>query len=85
MKQTLKDGDEYDCVSKYFRTNLSNNNRPGMLKKVKRRLNKRFRKEGKGNRAIVWKISDSQDPLRKWYRWEFKTAAAAKREVQNKV
>jgi len=48
MKQTLKDGDEYDCVSKYFRTNLSsNNNRPGMLKKVKRRLNKRFRKEGK--------------------------------------
>ena len=47
MKQTLKDGDEYDCVSKYFRTNLSSNNRPGMWKKVKRKLNKRFRKEGK--------------------------------------
>jgi hypothetical protein len=40
---------------------------------------------GKGNRAIVWKISDSQDPLRKWYRREYKTAAAAKREMQNKV
>ena len=40
---------------------------------------------GKGVRAIVWKISDSQDPLRKWYRWEFKTPADAKREVQSQL
>jgi hypothetical protein len=48
MKQILNSSDEYDCVSKRFRGNLSSNKRPGVWKRIKRQLNKRFRKEAKG-------------------------------------
>ena len=47
MKQTLNSGDEYDCVSKRFRGDLSSNKRPGVWKRIKRKLNKRFRKDSK--------------------------------------
>ena len=44
MKQKLKGGFEYDCVTGW-RKFLSSN--AGKWKYVKRKLNKRFRKEGK--------------------------------------
>jgi len=46
MKQTLKSGDEYECVSKRFRSDYSNK-RAGVWKRIKRQLNKRFRKDSK--------------------------------------
>lgn len=48
MKQVLSGGDEFDCVSKrYRRYRQGLNNRSGYWKKIKRKMNKRFRKEGK--------------------------------------
>jgi len=43
MKQKLKGGDEYDAIGSRQWYHW----RPGTLKKIKRRINKRFRKEGK--------------------------------------
>jgi len=43
LKQKLKSGDEYDCVSKNYRSMISNV-RAGVWKKIKRKMNKRFRK-----------------------------------------
>jgi Lar family restriction alleviation protein len=41
-------GDEFDCVSKrYRRSRIGRNNRTGIWKKIKRQMNKRFRKEFK--------------------------------------
>lgn len=45
VKQKLKDGFEQDWVSRYWRS-VTNWN-PGVGKYIKRRLNKRFRKDGK--------------------------------------
>jgi len=45
MKQKLKSGDEYDAVLKAPLCVFEN--RTGLRKKIKRRLNKRFRKESK--------------------------------------
>jgi hypothetical protein len=46
MKQVLNSGDEYDCVSKRFRSEYSD--KPaGYWKRIKRQLNKRFRKDSK--------------------------------------
>jgi hypothetical protein len=46
MKQRLKSGDEYECASKLYRSEYSN--KPaGYWKRIKRQLNKRFRKDGK--------------------------------------
>lgn len=47
MRQVLKGGDEFDCVSKKYRSRLIANVRTGVWKSVKRKMNKRFRKEGK--------------------------------------
>ena len=44
-KQKLKDGDEYDCASTRSRALLSF--RPGQTKSIKRKMNKRWRKEAK--------------------------------------
>lgn len=46
MKQILKGGDEYDCTSKARRRGWLIR-RPGVWKRIKRKMNKRFRKEGK--------------------------------------
>jgi len=46
MKQKLKDGWEYDLVSRFRKKGWINANSK-VWKSVKRRLNKRFRKEGK--------------------------------------
>jgi len=54
MKQKLKGGDEYDCVSRWRKRGYLNR-RTGVWKLVKRGMNKRFRKEGKAcNRSQVW-------------------------------
>lgn len=45
MKQVLKSGDEQDAVSRYARS--VHTWAKGALRKIKRRLNKRLRKEGK--------------------------------------
>lgn len=45
MKQKLKDGDEYDAISRYWRNRVFWQR--GELKKIKRRVNKRFRQESK--------------------------------------
>ena len=45
MKQILTDGDEYDCVSK--RCRRCTEKRAGHWKKIKRKMNKRFRKQCK--------------------------------------
>tara|TARA_B110000908_G_scaffold101879_1_gene120085 strand:+ start:496 stop:723 length:228 start_codon:yes stop_codon:yes gene_type:complete len=47
MKQVLKGGDEFDCVSNKYRSKFINNVRTGVWKSIKRKMNKRFRKEGK--------------------------------------
>jgi hypothetical protein len=47
MKQVLKGGDEFDCVSSVYRSKLISNTRTGVWKAIKRKMNKRFRKEGK--------------------------------------
>lgn len=44
MKQKLKGGDEYDCATGW-RKYLSS--RAGKWKSIKRKMNKRFRKEAK--------------------------------------
>jgi hypothetical protein len=44
MKQTLKGGDEFDCVSRWRKKGYLNR-RPGFWKMVKRKMNKRFRKQ----------------------------------------
>lgn len=46
MKQTLKDGDEYDLKSSWRKKGWITR-KAGGWKKIKQRLNKRFRKEGK--------------------------------------
>ena len=46
MKQTLKDGYEYDLVSRWRKRGIITAN-AGVWKSVKKRLNKRLRKEGK--------------------------------------
>ena len=45
MKQKLISGDEYDAISKNARK--YHTWQRGQIKKIKRALNKRFRKEGK--------------------------------------
>ena len=45
MKQQLKSGDEYDVISKRSRKLLCMSRK--IIRKVKRAVNKRFRKEGK--------------------------------------
>jgi len=50
MKQKLKSGDEYDAVLKAPLCVFSN--RTGLRKKIKRKLNKRFRREEK------WKLQN---------------------------
>jgi hypothetical protein len=52
MKQKLKSGDEYDAISARKWTNWKS----GQVKKVKRALNKRIRKEGK-----LWEKAAHQD------------------------
>lgn len=42
MKQKINNGDEFECVSKFWRSVV---NLP--WKKIKKRLNKRYRKESK--------------------------------------
>ena len=44
MKQELKNGDEYDCVS-FWRKHGIILKKAGFWKKIKRKMNKRFRKE----------------------------------------
>lgn len=46
MKQKLIDGDEYDCVSRWRNLGWLGK-RPGVWKRIKRKMNKRFRREGK--------------------------------------
>ncbi|MCP4377706.1 MAG: hypothetical protein GY794_16210 [bacterium] len=46
MKQILKGGDEYDCTSKW-RNRGWLGKRAGVWKRIKRKMNKRFRKRGK--------------------------------------
>jgi hypothetical protein len=47
MKQKLKGGDEYDCCSRWCRIRRSAFKNRWSL--VKRKMNKRFRKQGKHN------------------------------------
>lgn len=46
MKQTLKDGFEYDLLSRWRKKGWMTH-KPGVWKSIKKRLNKRFRKEGR--------------------------------------
>jgi len=46
MKQKLIDGDEYDCVSKW-RTRGILGRRPGVWKRIKRKMNRRHRAESR--------------------------------------
>lgn len=46
MKVKLKGGDEYDLVSRWRKRGYFNR-RTGVWKKIKKRINKRVRKEGK--------------------------------------
>ena len=54
MKQVLKGGDEVDCVSSVYRSKLVKNTRTGVWKLIKRKMNKRFRKEGKTETDKEW-------------------------------
>lgn len=46
MKQKIKTADEYDLLSKWRKQGIIRRGH-GVWKKVKRQLNRRFRKEGK--------------------------------------
>ena len=46
MKQKLKGGEEYDCVSKWRKKKIISR-KSGIWKKAKQKMNRRFRKEGK--------------------------------------
>lgn len=48
MKQVLKDGYEYDLVSRWRKLGIVTAN-SGVWKYVKKKLNKRIRKDGKQN------------------------------------
>lgn len=54
MKQKLKCSDEWDCVSNYWRSMIDI-----QWKKVKRRLNKRYRKESK--QEIKQQLNDMEE------------------------
>jgi hypothetical protein len=51
MKQKLKGGDEFDCVSKWRKRGVFNR-RPGVWKLIKRKMNKRFRATAKKSSAL---------------------------------
>lgn len=46
MKQRLKDGHEWDLLSNWRKKGWLTH-KPGVWKSIKKRLNKRFRREGK--------------------------------------
>lgn len=46
MKQALKGGSEVDCVSKWRKMGIISG-KSGTWKKIKQKMNKRFRKDGK--------------------------------------
>ena len=46
MKQKIKDGFEFDCVSNWRKKGIIQH-KAGVWKSIKKRLNKRFRKESK--------------------------------------
>lgn len=46
MKQKLKGGDEFDCVSKWRKMGIITR-KPGGWKSIKQKMSRRFRKEGR--------------------------------------